>query len=107
MDFSGEGVPQDRALAAEWCERAATQGEARAQGSHSVVYEADDGVPHNDERAVAWRQRAWEQDHPGALDNLGLTVTEGRGVTRDEARGFALLNRAAGRVWWKGVPRWD
>jgi TPR repeat protein len=57
----GEGVPQDKAEAAKWLQKAAEQGYAEAQLSLGKLYASGEGVPRDQEEANKWLQKAAEQ----------------------------------------------
>ena len=44
------------------------------------------GVPRDDTEAVQWFRRAAEQGHAAGANNLGVMLTNGRGVPRDDAK---------------------
>jgi TPR repeat protein len=54
MYESGQGVPQDYALAAAWYYRAAQQGDARAQYFLGMLYDKGKGVPLDYVEAHKW-----------------------------------------------------
>jgi len=68
---SGEGVPKDPAIAAEWYRKAAEQGYAEAQHNLAVSYYHGEGVPKDFARAAEWFRKAAEQGYAAAQYNLG------------------------------------
>ena len=54
----------------------------------------------NDAKATYWWLQAAEQNHPGAMGNLGSYYLEGRGVTKNQYKGCYWIQRAANL----GVP---
>lgn len=93
----GEGVPQNDALAAQWCRKAAEQGDADAQNSLGVMYRLGRGVEKSKDEAVSWYRRAAKQGHADAMFNLGAAYYNGDGVQEDYQLAhawFALAERA-------------
>jgi hypothetical protein len=88
-------VPKDPKLAAEWHERAASQGLANAQYQLGRLYERGEGVPRDDAAAARWHQEAARQGEVAAQTSLGLMYRDGRGVPQDEALAYAWLSLAA------------
>jgi TPR repeat protein len=88
-------VPRDPERAAEWHERAASQGLANAQYQMGLLYEHGEGVPRDDVAAAHWHRRAAEQGEVAAQTNLGLMYRDGRGVPQDDALAYAWLSIAA------------
>ncbi len=70
MAFSGFGVPQDHALAAQWFERAALQGLTDAQFNLAIMYQQGLGVTQNAAQARAWFELAAAQGHEQAAAAL-------------------------------------
>jgi hypothetical protein len=84
---SGEGVPQDYALAAEWYRKAAAQSHSLAQFNLGVMYAAGQGVEQDDAQSMSWFQKAARQGDAGAQFKLGrghfcLSI---RGLPQDAA----------------------
>ncbi len=76
MAFSGYGVPQDHALAAQWFERAALQGLTDAQYNLAIMYQQGLGVTQNAAQARAWFELAAAQGHEQAAASLAATPPE-------------------------------
>lgn len=79
----GIGVPKDKKLAAEWYERAALKGNARAQCNLGVLYAYGNGVPQNYEKAAYWYMRSAENGYSRAQTNLGVLLVQGKGIEKD------------------------
>ena len=88
-------MPRDPERAAEWHERAASQGLANAQYHMGLLYERGEGVPRDDVAAAHWHRQAAEQGEVAAQTNLGLMYRDGRGVPQDDALAYAWLSLAA------------
>jgi TPR repeat protein len=61
----------------------AKQGDARAQSSLGLLYEAGKGVPQDYKTAVKWYKLAAEQGYASAQNNLGVIYQRGKGVPED------------------------
>jgi TPR repeat protein len=105
MYGSGNGLPEDRAKAAQWYQKAAALGGFIAQSRLGDMYTHGEGVPQDDVLAYAWLTLASEQrastKTTGDLETLRNTLTvpqyleaqhlayswiKGRVLTRDAAR---------------------
>jgi TPR repeat protein len=73
----------------------AKQGDARAQSSLGLLYEAGKGVPQDYETAVKWYKLAAEQGDASAQSSLGLMYGKGQGVIRDYVYAHMWTNLAA------------
>jgi len=83
------------ALARRIFERQAAAGITQAMTFMAWLEDNGFGAPENPEAAAAWDARAAAAgDHVGMF-NAGLNHLRGRGVPRDDARGRALIDRAA------------
>ena len=76
--YSGEGVPKDPRVAAEWYSKAAYQNHAGAQFNLAALYETGDGVPKSLSEARKWytevvksADKQLAADAQEALDKLG------------------------------------
>ena len=58
------------------------------------------GAPEDPDAAAEWDRRAAEGGDPVGMFNYGLDLMRGRGTRQDEARGRAMVDRAAAR----GLP---
>jgi S1-C subfamily serine protease len=114
----GTGIPRDDREAVNWFQRAADQGDARAQfnlGNH--IFNGT-GVPLDLKQAIMWFQRAAEQGYSNAEFNLGVCYGDGTGVPQSHRQAFIWYQRAAeqglanaqcnlGVYYWQGtgVPK--
>jgi TPR repeat protein len=99
-----EGVKTNVATAAEWIQKAATQGLVRAQNFLGDRYEDGDGVVRDMERAVVWWKKAASQDPERYEDecqresimtaryNLAYAYATGREEARTVPCSAQLLN---------------
>ncbi len=92
---SGQGVPQDFELAANWWRKAAQQGMARAQNELAVLLSDGRGVAQDAKQAVVWYRKAAEQGLDVAQANLGLMYWKGLGIRRNDAEAVTWFRRAA------------
>ena len=91
----GEGVAQDYAKAAAWYEKAAQQGDAKAQFSLGNGYYFGEGVEQDYAKAVAWFDKAAQQGLAEAQYNLGICYDKGWGVAQNHAEAAAWYEKAA------------
>jgi TPR repeat protein len=84
-----------------WYCKAAERGNAHAQFSLGLRYDAGNGVQQDAAKALSWYRRAAEQGHARAQFNLGTMYAQGHGVAADEAQAWAWLNLAAGQGIWQ------
>jgi TPR repeat protein len=68
MYDNGQGVPQSDTKAREWYERAAGQGEPRAQYNLGLMYLNGQGVPPDIVKAYYWISLSAGHGNPRALD---------------------------------------
>ena len=92
---TGEGVPQDYAIARQCYEKAAAQGDALAQTSLGVLYANGRGVPQDYTKARQWYEKAAAQGEAGAQYNLGELYHDGQGVPQDYAKAREWFMKAA------------
>ncbi len=93
----GNGVPQDYGKAAEFFQKAASQGLPDAQYNLGALYERGLGVPKDPARAVAWYRFAAKQSHAAAELSLGLAYANGDGVAQDYGEAARWFRAAAGQ----------
>jgi TPR repeat protein len=67
MHETGQGVPQDGGIAAEWYERGATAGERQAMAALGALYLNGFGVPQDFARAYLWLSLAVARGDYGAM----------------------------------------
>lgn len=99
----------------------AMEGDATAQFMLGSFYSRGEGVPQDEEHAVAWWRKAAEQGLATAQNELGVALTDGRGVDepdpvqaitwyrRAAAQGLAVAQANLGLMYWNGlgVPQDD
>jgi uncharacterized protein len=71
MYYLGKGVPQAKAEAAKWYQRAALQGQPDAQHMLALSYEYGTGVVENGAEALNWLRRAANQGYAASQRRLG------------------------------------
>jgi uncharacterized protein len=81
---TGNGVPANDELAAQWCRKAAEQGYAAAQNYLGELYRRGIGVEKNKQEAVLWYRKAARQKYAKAMFNLGTAYYNGDGVHIDD-----------------------
>ncbi|WP_312262001.1 tetratricopeptide repeat protein [Candidatus Igneacidithiobacillus taiwanensis] len=80
---TGEGVPQNYALAAEWFEKAARHGYGKAEYNLGTQYYFGQGVKQDYAKAAYWWEQAAAQGIASAQYNLGNLYYQGIGVPQD------------------------
>jgi len=78
----------------EFTEQAET-GHAQSQFSLGLIYHLGRGVPKDLKRAYELYKKSMLQDHPPALNNIGMMYLNGDYVDRNYDIAFALFSRAA------------
>jgi len=73
----GRGVARDLELAAQWFEKAATQGLVPAEYRLGTLYEKGLGVRRDSDQAMAWYRTAADHGNIRAMHNLGVLTAEG------------------------------
>ena len=81
--------------AVEWYQRAARQGDARAQGNLGVMYHTGKGVMPDLEKAKELYEKAADQGNAQAQSNLGVMYAKGDGVTQDYEKAVQWFQKAA------------
>ena len=94
MYNNGLGVPQNYQLAKVWFEKAANQGDVKAQYNLGSMYENGQGVAQNYQQAAKWYQKAATQGYAMAQNNLGAIYANGQGVAK---------NYQQAKAWWQKV----
>ena len=79
----GEGVEQDKTMAAGWIRRAAKQGLPAAQDTLARRYYTGSGVEKDYKKAYEWYKKAADQGLDGSKTSLGWMLYQGQGVDRD------------------------
>jgi TPR repeat protein len=95
--FIGQGVVQDRKLAAFWYEKAAKAGDPVAQLQMGYLYQAGLGVHRDEVLAVHWYQLAAAGGLTNAKVNLGVAYMWGVGVQKNQALAGKLFEEAAAK----------
>ena len=106
-------LARDSRKAAEWYEKAAIQGHAKAQAGLGLAYVNGRGVTKNDILGVEWLQKASEQGDADAQLELGWLYQDKRGMPSDPTkllrwrehaadRGFAHAQFSLGLMYYRG-----
>lgn len=90
-------LSKDTRKAAEWYEKAALQGHAKAQSGLGMLYINGDGVPTDYVMGVEWLQKAADQGDADALLQLGWLYRDGKGIPDDPAKALKWWQNAAER----------
>ena len=91
----GRGLTRDLAVAAQWFEKAATQGFAPAEYRLASIYEKGLGMERDYARARIWYQRAADQGHARAMHNLAVLIADGTDGKPDYASAAGWFRKAA------------
>jgi TPR repeat protein len=94
-DGFGAYKGQDYATALKSFQRAAAQGDDRAQYNLGRMYSQGQGATQDDAEAVKWYRLAARQGHVDAQINLGLMYSKGPGVLPDPVRAYMWFDLAA------------
>ena len=89
-----EGLTTDYAKAEEWFLKAAEQNAGDARFRLGNFY-ANYKTPHDFPAAFLWMTRAAEGGHRTAMFDLARMYLDGKGTTRDEAKGMSWMTKAA------------
>ncbi|MEN9912495.1 MAG: hypothetical protein RI956_939 [Pseudomonadota bacterium] len=95
MYENGQSVIKDKAIAAEWYQKAANQNHAKAQLKLGLMYANGQGVTQNERTAVEWYQKSADQGFANAQYNLGFMYANGRGVVKNERTAVEWFQKAA------------
>lgn len=88
MYTEGRWVPRDYAQSRLWNEKAAAQGDARAEYNLGVIYAYGQGVKKDLPEGIRWYMKAAEQGHQVAAYNVGVAYSQGIGVPVDQVQGY-------------------
>jgi TPR repeat protein len=91
---NGEGVRKDDKEAFEWYEKAAKQGNVKAQYKLGSMYYNGQGIEKDDKEAFEWCQKAAEKGDAEAQYNLGMMYDNGEGVEKDNKKAFEWFQKA-------------
>ncbi len=92
--WRGSGVPENRAKAVEWYEKAAEHGSAEAQDFLGEIYMTGDIMPKNEKAAVSWYKKAARSGNVNAMFNLGVYYYNGDGVGVNDGLSYAWFTLA-------------
>ncbi|MFZ1545569.1 MAG: tetratricopeptide repeat protein [Candidatus Nitrotoga sp.] len=90
-------LAKDIRKAAEWYEKAAIQGHAKAQTGLGLLYVNGNGLPQDYVKGVDWLQKAAAQGDPEAQLHLGWLYRDGKGIPKDPAKALVWWQNAADR----------
>ncbi len=93
--LEGRGLPQDRAAAFFWFQRAAGQRDADAMNMVGRCYELGWGVTIDLSQAAVYYRSSAEAGHDWGQYNLANLLFDGRGVARNLSDAFTWFLRAA------------
>jgi TPR repeat protein len=88
-------VDRDYKIAFEWLQKAAEQGDARAQAEFGVMYKRGRGVDENFVQAFEWTMKAALQGDLEAQCNLADDYLEGSGVQQSDQNAYEWLQKAS------------
>lgn len=92
---SGNGVPQDQAIAASWYRKAAEQDHLMARVFLGMLYYSGSGVEKDYKKAAHWLKGPANAGNDEAQFYMGLMYAEGNGVGKDESKAIEWLVKAA------------
>lgn len=93
--YLGQGVGQDRAVAAEWYAKASAQGDRDAKTILGMMYARGEGVTKDPVEAVRLYTQAAEQGSERAQLALATILREGRDVPRNDEAAVRWYQRLA------------
>ena len=89
--FYGHGVDKDYAIAAQWFEKAAEQGDAQGEFSIGQSYLIEE----DHEKAVEWITKSAEQGNAQGQFNVGYCYLNGQGVEENHEKAVKWLTKSA------------
>lgn len=92
---SGEGVPQDYALAVKWFLEASSNGYSDADFELGVHYQEGWGVPQNFATAAEWYRKLAEMGDDTSQNNLGSCYLQGEDGIQDFSKAFKWFKKSA------------
>ena len=95
MYYSGNGVEEDRTIAAVWFRKAAEGGYTKAQHTLGLCYHKGEGVTQNHTEAVKWFRQAAEGGYTNAQHALGASYYKGEGAPKDYEEAARWFRKAA------------
>ncbi|CAH1385294.1 tetratricopeptide repeat protein [Candidatus Nitrotoga sp. M5] len=90
-------LAKDVRKAAEWYEKAAVQGHAKAQTGLGLLYVNGQGIPQDFVKGVDWLQKAAAQGEAEAQLNLGWLYRDKKGIPEDPTKALQWWQNAADR----------
>jgi len=84
----GISVPKDVSQAFRWYQKAAQQGDSRAQNNLAGLYEEGAAVPKDFEEAMKWYKLAAEQGNGNSYVNLAQLYAGARGFKPDYGQAY-------------------
>jgi len=90
-------LAKDVRKAAEWYEKAAVQGHAKAQTGLGLLYVSGQGIPQDYVKGVDWLQKAAAQGEAEAQLNLGWLYRDKKGIPEDPTKALQWWQNAADR----------
>jgi TPR repeat protein len=109
----GTAVGRDEARAADWFEKAASQGHCEAQFHLGLLHGRNAGTLRDEGKALVWLRKAADQGHAGAQYHLGVrhhrASRSGRQDEASECRieAFKWLALAVGQSYEDAQLAWD
>ena len=88
-------MPQDDVQARQWYEKAAVQGQAKAQFNLGTLYFNGEGVPKDYPKALRWFRLAADQGEAVAQTKLAIMYDDGQGVSQDLVQAYKWYSLAA------------
>lgn len=90
--YSGNGVPQDYAKAAQYFRKSAQQGNPHSAYSLGNLYINGQGVPQDYATAIYWYRQGAERGDSDSQLALGLNYIEGKGVEKNYSEAYFWLS---------------
>jgi TPR repeat protein len=98
---NGQDGSQDYVQVRQWHEKAAAQGNPKAQSNLGALYGNGKGVPQDYQQALRWFRLASNQGNASGLITLGIMYEHGYGVTQGfvQAHKWYNLGERAEKKW--------
>lgn len=94
ISMASGDVTHEYGEAARWCALAAAAGNSEAQTLYARQYQLGLGIAQDEQLAIEWYEKAAARQNARAMYMLGQLFMQS-GKPADEARGIAMLQRAA------------
>ncbi|MBX3145438.1 MAG: SEL1-like repeat protein [Gemmatimonadales bacterium] len=91
----GSGVPQDRAQAADWYQRAAAGGNRESQERLGYLYRDGLGVRRDDRQSASYFLQAAQGGQVRAQLEYGVALEDGKGVSRNQTEAAQWYEKAS------------